>query len=436
MPTPPNVVYLHSHDTGRCVQPYGHAVPTPRIQQLAEEGVLFRQAFCAAPTCSGSRAAFATGQYPHVNGMMGLAHRGFALHDMGRHLIHTLRRAGYTSTLIGEQHIAHDPWDIGFDHVRSPAELHHAVSVAPAAAEMLLDGPRQPFFLSVGFFETHRGYFEPASPALANWCPPPDGLPDTPETRRDMAGFRTSATALDRGVGIVLDALDAAHLADDTLVICTTDHGLANPGAKGTLSDRGLGVMLIVRGPGGFRGGRVVDALVQHLDVYPTLCELAGVDPPPGLHGRSLLPIVRGEVGRDPGGAVRRAHLPRRLRPPARGADEAPQVRAPVRRACRAGAGQRRRQPEQGRPGARRLGRAAARRGAALRPGARSRPRAATWRPTRATRRCSTTCAAGSTAGCEQTADPLLDGPVAAPSGAILNTPDQRSPDEPTFTVP
>src|SRR4051794_29163506 len=228
MSTPPNVVYLHSHDTGRCVEPYGHAVPTPRIQRLAEEGVLFREAFCAAPTCSGSRAAFATGQYPHVNGMIGLAHRGFALEDMGRHLIHTLRRAGYTSTLVGEQHIARDPSEIGFDHVRPATELHHAVSVAPAAAEVLLDGPCQPFFLSVGFFETHRGYFEPPSPTPANWCPPSDGLPDTPEPRRDMAGFQASATALDRGVGIVLDALDAAHLSDDTLVICTTDHGQAN----------------------------------------------------------------------------------------------------------------------------------------------------------------------------------------------------------------
>ena len=62
---PPNVLYLHSHDTGRHVQPYGVGVRTPRIQRLAEEGVIFRQAFCAAPTCSGSRASLATGQWPH-----------------------------------------------------------------------------------------------------------------------------------------------------------------------------------------------------------------------------------------------------------------------------------------------------------------------------------------------------------------------------------
>ena len=73
----PNILYLHSHDTGRFLQPYGQHVLTPNIQRLADQGLLFRKAFCAAPTCSGSRSALLTGQYPHANGMMGLAHRGF-----------------------------------------------------------------------------------------------------------------------------------------------------------------------------------------------------------------------------------------------------------------------------------------------------------------------------------------------------------------------
>jgi arylsulfatase A-like enzyme len=106
-----------------------------------------------------------------------------------------------------------------------------------------------------------------------------------------MAGFKASARALDAGVGAVLDAL-----GDDALVILTTDHGLAFPGAKATLTDRGLGVLLIMRGPGGFSGGRVSDALVSHVDLYPTLCELAGVTTPAWARGRSLLPLIRGEA--------------------------------------------------------------------------------------------------------------------------------------------
>src|SRR5262245_4032488 len=111
----PNILYIHSHDTGRYIQPYGHAVPTPNLQRLAEEGVLFRQAFCVAPTCSPSRASLLTGQSAHSSGMLGLAHRGFRLNDYGQHLIHTLRQAGYHSTLIGMQHEAADPTWIGYD---------------------------------------------------------------------------------------------------------------------------------------------------------------------------------------------------------------------------------------------------------------------------------------------------------------------------------
>src|SRR3954454_10871451 len=127
---PPNILYIHSHDTGRYVQPYGFQVPTPNIQMLADQGVLFREAFCAAPTCSGSRASLLTGQYCHNNGMMGLAHRGWSLNDYGKHWVHTLREAGYRSVLIGEQHISEDPAVIGYDDVIE-VDSHHAQDVAP-----------------------------------------------------------------------------------------------------------------------------------------------------------------------------------------------------------------------------------------------------------------------------------------------------------------
>jgi N-sulfoglucosamine sulfohydrolase len=280
---PPNIVYLHSHDTGRYVQPYGHRVPTPNIQRLAEQGVLFRQAFSAAPVCSPSRAALLTGEYSHANGMLGLAHRGYRLTDYRHHLVHTLRDAGYTSALVGEQHLSIDPADLGYDRVVEVAS-NRARDVAPAAAALRLP---EPFFLSVGFFETHRDF--PLADD-ARYTLPPANLPDTAATRADMAGFDASARALDDGVGTVLDAL-----AEDTLVILTTDHGLAFPGAKATLTDRGIGVMLIVRGPG-FRGGEVSDALVSQIDIFPTLCDLAGIERPAWLCGTSLLGEPRDAV--------------------------------------------------------------------------------------------------------------------------------------------
>ncbi len=293
-PELPNILYLHSHDTGRYVQPYGHPVPTPNIQLLADQGVLFRQAFCAVPTCSGSRAALLTGEYGHNSGMLGLAHRGFSLNDYSHHLVHTLHEAGYWSGLVGEQHISKRPDVIGYDHVER-VDKNHVETVAPLACDLIANASG-PFFLSVGFFETHREFFEPTSARDALYSRPPENLPDTPETRRDIAAFKASARSLDQGVGTVLDALNSNELTDNTLVIFTTDHGLPFPGAKATLYDRGLGVLLIMRGPGGFTGGRVIDGLVSHLDIYPTLCDLVGVPRPPWLQGESLLPLVSGKA--------------------------------------------------------------------------------------------------------------------------------------------
>jgi arylsulfatase A-like enzyme len=150
--------------------------------------------------------------------------------------------------------------------------------------------------MSVGFFETHREYFEPVSLRDARYSRPPENIVDTPRTRRDMAAFKSSARSLDQGVGAVLNALEEHGLVDDTLVIMTTDHGLAFPDAKATMFDRGIGVLLLMRGPGGFTGGQVNDSLVSQLDLYPTICELGGVDRPDWLEGTSLLPLVRGEA--------------------------------------------------------------------------------------------------------------------------------------------
>ena len=292
----PNILYIHSHDTGRYIQPYGHAIPTPNLQALAERGVLFRRAYCAAPTCSPSRAALLTGQSPHSAGMLGLANRGFQLRDFRQHIIHTLSAAGYTSALAGIQHLnpktrPNAAAEVGYDLVLTDdhSQAHSA------AADFIRSAPQQPFWLTVGFFETHREFplEHNVNPAYAQ---PPTPLPDTPDCRRDMANFIAMAQTLDDKVGQVLRALDESGLRDNTLVIYTTDHGLAFPGMKCSLTDHGIGVSLIVQGGRLFAGGRVIDAMVSHIDVFPTICDLLGIPPPDWLQGESMLPLLRGET--------------------------------------------------------------------------------------------------------------------------------------------
>jgi len=298
MPTkPPNILYLHAHDCGRYVQPHGHAIPTPNVQKLAEEGVLFRQAFCANPTCSPSRASLLTGLWPHQSGMYGLAgKRGWSLAEPQKHMANALRDlAGYHSARAGVEH------SLGKD-TPEPYDQKLEAWGAGGGVQFLLSEPQEPFFLSVGLADPHRmgkGFSPPPNYAAKTdprYVMPPAPLPDTEKTRRDMADYIDAVRAMDLQMGQVLEALDRSGLAENTLVICTTDHGIAFPDMKCNLTDHGLGVMLIMRGPGGFEGGRVLDSMVSHVDVFPTLCEWMGVQPPDWLEGHSMMPLIRGET--------------------------------------------------------------------------------------------------------------------------------------------
>jgi len=289
-----NVLYIHSHDTGRYVQPYGYAVSTPNIQKLAEEGILFRQAFNVAPTCSPSRAGLLTGQCPHSNGQFGLVNRGFELSDCNKHIVNTLKKEGYYSALIGVQHIRKASTSIGYDYI-GEVESNHVKDVVPKAVEFLKNTHNQPLFLSVGFSETHRIFPSHSTDINPNYCQPPAPLPDTPEIREDMADFKTSVSILDKGIARVLKALEENGLTNNTLVICTTDHGIAFPTMKCNLTDHGIGVMLIMKGPHGFEGGKVCNALVSQIDIFPTICDLLDIEFPEWLEGNSIMPLVHRE---------------------------------------------------------------------------------------------------------------------------------------------
>jgi N-sulfoglucosamine sulfohydrolase len=296
----PNIIYLNAHDTGRILQPYGQRVRTPNLQALAEGGVLFRQAFSAAPTCSPSRAALLFGMVPHCTGMVGLGNRGVYPFELDRHVAHTLKRSGYETVTwgivdnhLGLANIGKDVADIGYERSLGDRGLSKVV-------DFLREGHDRPFFLSLSYFLAHRlgrgfssphnEYYDPRFLAL------PATLPDTPEVREDWTLQLSDIEAYDDRVGRIWRALEDAGLAESTLIIATTDHGVAFPGMKCNLTKHGTGVHLIMRGPGGFSGGKVIDGMVCHIDLFPTLCEVIGIERPEWLQGESLMPLLRGEV--------------------------------------------------------------------------------------------------------------------------------------------
>jgi len=318
----PNIVYLHAHDAGRFCEPYGMPAVTPALMKLAREGVLFRKAFSAAPTCSPSRAALLSGQYPHQIGMLGLTGQGWRFTDYSRHLVRVLGSLGYHTALAGCEHEApkDDLGVLGYAELLDdkeqgefyqPSITHAEEFIAREAARASAQDAGRPFFLSVGTDEPHRNniarpdlgigteseifsktrYYD-VSRLDARYTAPLANLPDLPEIRRDVASLAVGVGIMDEYFGRVIDAIDHHGLGDSTLIIATTDHGIEFAGGKKTLSDLGTGVFLIIRGPGGFRGGRVVEQIVSQVDLFPTIMELIGAKAPAWLEGSSLLPVA------------------------------------------------------------------------------------------------------------------------------------------------
>jgi len=301
-----NIIYIHTHDSGRVLSPYGYDVPTPHLQDFAEDATLFKQAYSAGPTCSPSRAALLTGMYPHSNGMFGLSQRGFTLNDYNQHLANYLKKQGYHTALCGIQHESSSYLDpdtgaktIGYDENLSTDNtgmseeelVQWDYNNASQVSAWLKDRDQeQPFFLSLGFFATHRRFpLEGRQQnADADHVNPPYPVPDRPESRADYAGYLNSATWFDEAFHIVIETLKETGLYEQSIIIFTTDHGIAFPFSKCTLYDSGIGVSLIVRVPESQMQGKVVDDLVSQVDIFPTLCDLQDMAQPDYLQGTSF----------------------------------------------------------------------------------------------------------------------------------------------------
>ena len=306
-----NVLYIHTHDSGRVLSPYGYKVPTPEMERFAGTAAVFRNAYCAGPTCSPSRAAMLTGTYPHQNGMLGLAQRGFTM-DYDRHLVRYLNQNGYHTVLSGVQHEA--GWYLDLEQGAAKIGYQEEITCDNTGIrqEDLVDWDKanaarvccwlkerkdsRPFFLSYGMYATHRRFPDRIDEDIRpDFARPPYPIPDSRETRKDFAGYLMSVKSADACFGQIIRCLQEEGLWDSTVILFTTDHGLANPFAKCTLFDSGIGVNLMIRSPEAKANGKVIDSLASHLDVFPTLCDLLELQKPDYLEGVSLVPLLQEE---------------------------------------------------------------------------------------------------------------------------------------------
>lgn len=356
----PNVLWICADDyTPDACGAYGNPVArTPSIDRLARQGVRLDRAFAACPLSTPSRQAFWTGRYPRT---IGVTLSPTPLPDDEVTLPARLRAAGYEVAAFGKTHFycsRRHEFDISLDfaeynqwldtkgseplprgvEVLGPWQpfgdppavwLNSRVLPFPAvdadmfgtylarnAAEFLRKPRGKPFFCYVSTFETHSPFNFPADWSFRHSAdefavPPPSDddraeMPDefqklTDADRRGIvAAYHTCANFMDRNVGIVLDALDASGLADDTLVLFTSDHGyfLGQHGRfeKHSCYDPGIRAAVVARWPARFPAGRICDALVELPDLAPTVLEACGIAVPPEVQARTLLPLLRGET--------------------------------------------------------------------------------------------------------------------------------------------
>ena len=303
-----NLLYLNTHDIGRYLNIYGYDVETPNLNQLAKEGMLLRNMHCASPTCSPSRGVLLTGQYPHNNGLIGLAHRGFDITDKKKHLAAFLSQQGYETVLAGVQHEIRSRSEsaLGYEKVLNP-EAYYQKGIRQEefltmqdemAAEVAVlylksrEKTDRPFYLAVGYGCTHREYPDLPQGYNCSYIMPPKGIPDQAGARQDMARLKIAIERLDRYCGKIIDTLKAIGEYENTVIVFTTDHGLPVPKAKCTLYDDGTGVAMMIKAPGVTKAFQSSDALLSQIDFYPTICELLSLPQPEWLQGVSFLPVL------------------------------------------------------------------------------------------------------------------------------------------------
>lgn len=308
----PNILLITADDLGFQLSSYGdEQAATPHLDALAAAGARFTRAYVTQASCSSSRASILTSLYPHQNGQYGLAHFGFRMHEGQNNLVAMLKASGYHTGIIGKLHVqpaAAFPfdWRKFFPGVSGVRRTRHVRLVAEHSRDFFATSKPsgRPFFFSVNYLDPH----DPFTDDLAQVDglpearldpekiePLPLRKPDEQERKRQTAILYDYIARLDAGIGMLLDELAAAGLADNTLVIFVSDNGPPVIRGKTTAYEQGVQIPLFVRWPGKVTKGQVRDELVSTVDIMPTILQAAGIPIPDGLGGRPLQPLLQGD---------------------------------------------------------------------------------------------------------------------------------------------
>ncbi len=333
-----NILFCFADDWGRYASCYAdqgggqaslnQVVKTPNIDRVAREGVLFRNAFVNAPSCTPCRSSLLSGRY-FFNCGRGANLQGAIWDSAIPSFPLLLRDGGYQigksykvwspgspadAPIGGQQYAYERAGRLPNNFSEEATKLIEGGASSDDAREQIVAQVRgnfdafladrqagKPWLYWFGPTTTHRVWVKGSGRKL--WGIEPDALkgklpkflPDVPEVREDVADYLGECQAYDAYIGALLARLEEAGELDRTLVVISGDHGMPGvPAGKCNLYDHGVHVALVARVPGG-KGGRVVDDFVSLPDLAPTLMEVGGAKLPAGLNGRSILPLLASE---------------------------------------------------------------------------------------------------------------------------------------------
>ncbi|MEE2888572.1 MAG: sulfatase [Planctomycetota bacterium] len=286
----PNFLLIIADDcTWSDMEIHGGQGKTPNLKKLAAQGMQFDQCFQAAPMCSPTRHALYTGLYPVKSGAWP---NHTMAYDWVKSVAHYLQSAGYRTHLSGKTHIR--PKKV------FPFEYSKLGGKKPVAVDRFLGecaSEDTPFMVIAASNEPHS----PWNKGDASAYPPaeidlPPVLADTARTRELFSAYLAEVTYFDEQVGALLALLDKHKLTENTLVVVLSEQGNAFPFAKWTCYDAGLRSAMLTRWPGRIEAGSRSSALVEYVDVVPTLLAAAGLARPEILDGRSFLSVLEGKA--------------------------------------------------------------------------------------------------------------------------------------------
>ncbi|MDF1824163.1 MAG: sulfatase-like hydrolase/transferase [Verrucomicrobiales bacterium] len=292
-PDTPNIVMILADDcTFTDLGVYGGQAKTPHLEALAKSGMKFENCFQAAPMCSPTRHNLYTGIYPVKSG----AYPNHTFVKPGiKSIAHYLKEQGYRVALTGKTHVSpREAFPFEYSFIRGGK---HREPDFDATDRLISESKASgtPFCQIICSNEPHSPHTKgPRDLYPLDKIVLPEYHVDTPETREAYRNYFAEITFFDGQVGRVMKQLEKHNMVDNTVLIVLSEQGSAFPFAKWTCYDAGLRSGMIVRWPGKVAPGSTSNALVEYVDILPTLLEVAESEVPDVLEGRSLLPVLEG----------------------------------------------------------------------------------------------------------------------------------------------